>query len=168
MRWFDLYMGLMAATMGFGAVVAWTAGMPPAGIGAFGVGAGGFLVIMALRAAHTPKVVLVGDPDPSFDLQEALDRDGFAVCSCVGPARRPCPVLEGWECPVRGHPVAAIVRIPVAYGGPAAPCGTALGVPMLEVHEVTDEELASGTYEHLSEIGQPEDVVAAMDRALSA
>lgn len=166
MRWSDLYLGLMAATFGFGAVVGWTAGMSSLAVGGFLAATAGFLILMAYRATHTQQVVLVGDPgeDRSFDLQWTLDNAGFAVRSCVGPANRPCPVLEGKDCPIGGHPVAAVVRIPVNYAGPAAPCARGLGVPMLEVHEVADADFAAGTLDRLSPIGDPEDVVSVLQR----
>lgn len=170
MRWFDLFTGLMATTMGFGAVVGWRAGMPTEAIGGFVAAAIGFLILMAWGAAHAEQVLVVGAPsaDPSLDVRGNLDDVGFAVRTCVGPASRPCPVFDGRECPISGHPVAAVVRVPRGYAGPAAPCGSVFRIPMLEIREEADGAFAMETFTERTPTGPPNDVIAAMDRALSA
>lgn len=164
MRWFDMYIGLLAVTMGFGAVVGWRAGMPPGALAVVLIVGAVLGTVVAWRAVRTPRVLVVGYPDPEFDLRESLDEAGYAVRVCVGPARRPCPVLEGGECPIPGQPVAAIVRIPAGYAGPDAPCGRALGIRMIEVREATAESPGAG---EATPIERPEAIVAAMERALA-
>ena len=130
MRWFDEYLGLLAAVSLFGAVVLWAADIPWPGPAAFLVVAAAGTVLALWRTARTPHVLLVGEPRgrPAYRLREDLDEDGYALRFCPGPAARPCPWFEGKPCPITGRVVAAMV-----VGEPAGtrhpPCHEALGVP---------------------------------------
>lgn len=176
MRWLDLYIGLMGVAAAFGGVVGLAAGAPPLAVGLVMVVAVALLGVMGWRAAFAARVLLVGDTDPSFDLRGSLEQAGFAVRTCAGPARRACPVLGGEPCPIPGHPVAAIVRVPPAYAGPAAPCGSAFGVWMLEVREVNGgaparegaEQAGAQAERRTSAVERPEEVVAALERCLGS
>lgn len=128
MRWTHLYMGLMATAVGFGAVVTYAEDSPdfvPASLAAIAFGIAAAALYLSGR---TRRVVLVGPrgEEPLIRLREALDAGGFRVTSCPGPARRPCPALEGKPCPVHGARVGVVVyRLP---GAAVTPCGAALGV----------------------------------------
>jgi hypothetical protein len=133
MRWFDLYVGLLAAAMAFAAAVTWTSEMPlwvPSLALALGVG---FLGAMVVRARTTKKILIVGAParERFYGLESTLDEAGYAVTSCVGPAARECPVFRGEPCPVTSHPVAALLVTPEGYAGPFPPCEHALRIPAM-------------------------------------
>ncbi len=130
MRWFDEYLGLLAAASLFGAAVLWAAGTPVAAQVAFLGLSAASLAIMAWRVVRTPRVLLVGEPPgrPRYRLREALDDAGYGLRVCAGPEERPCPVLQGKPCPVRGRPRAALILRRPGDRGPLPPCGEALGV----------------------------------------
>lgn len=163
MRWFDEYLGLLAAASGFGAVVAWGAGAGWLGTGSFLVLAAVALALMAWQVVRTPRVVLVGEPArrPLYRLREELDEAGFGFRTCPGPATRPCPVLDGKPCPVGGHPVAAVIFRRRGDAGPLPPCGIALGVPAMSVQEGSDEPPAVGP--RRAHLGWGRGPVAAVD-----
>jgi hypothetical protein len=137
MRWPDWYLVLMAAILVFGLSVSWAAGAPGAVQLGFLGGAVLLVVLAARRAAQTRKVAVVGmrRGDRLFGVEMALDDAGFAPRWCLGPQRRPCPVLHGDTCPLGGNPVAAVVYVPYGQVGSLPPCGPALGVPVLTVSE---------------------------------
>lgn len=142
MRWFDLYLGLLAAMMGLGAAIAWTAGASGYAIVAFLVIGVAFLAAMAYRASTAETVLLVGPQrDVAIDaLERELDRAGFAVATCEGPSERPCPVFHGQPCPIRATLSATMVWSPSGYDGPAPPCGFVFGVPTVTMHQGLESE----------------------------
>jgi hypothetical protein len=128
MRSSDVYLGLVAVVLGFGAVVMATPGGSP---GAIGVALGlavVFLAAMGWGIRHAPKVLLVGS-GASRGTRDALDHAGYAVCTCPGPEARDCPAMRGDPCPISSHPVAAVIVTPASYAGPTPPCGEALHIP---------------------------------------
>ncbi|MGZ6526606.1 MAG: hypothetical protein ACXVES_05375, partial [Actinomycetota bacterium] len=144
MRTSDLYIGLMAITAGFSGLVLKLEGAPWSVAIALGsLGAAG-LIIMVSRSAGTARVLVVGDPEGGRlnRMEDALDREGFAIQSCVGPARKSCPALHGRPCPVTGHPVAAVIFNPDSYRGAVPPCGSALGIAALTVEAGSAREAA--------------------------
>lgn len=143
MRWSNAYLGLVAAALGFAAVVllaedvAWYSGPLP-----LLLVAAGFLGAMALRSfgAGARRVLLVGEPGgrPAYRLREELDDAGFGFRTCPGPDHRPCPAMQGGPCPIRGSLTAAIVYSPER--GTEPPCGAALGVAELTIAEASPAE----------------------------
>ena len=133
MRVIHLLTLLIAAVLGFGAVVTRAENAPLYVPILF---AGAAVVIVAFVGkldARTRRIVLVGPRSeaPVGRLREALDDGGFRIVSCRGPMNRPCPALEGKACPIHGvHEGVLVYRMP---GTPVTPCGRALGVVEVDV-----------------------------------
>lgn len=143
MRVHDALLGIVAATLGFGAVVLGVAGVHWAGVTLLAACAGLLALVMFGRAIVTPRVLVVGDPDGGWGrrrlgaLEQALEDAGFGVCTCPGPSHRQCPVLAGRPCPVRVGASAVVVAHPAAYTGPVPRCGQALGLPELRIEDAS-------------------------------
>jgi hypothetical protein len=123
----------------FGSVLLWvqSAGWPLLIFGAFAA-----LLVVALAGLGTRRrtVLVVGEPSANVrSIDRALEDAGYEVCSCAGPANRPCPVLQGRHCPLGDRPVAALVYHPGLHGR-YAPCGSDLHVPVVVVEDRLDEQ----------------------------
>lgn len=141
MRWRSELVLYLATFVVFGAVLLWAGEATRSIVVVFGVLAGLLLLVLAWRAAHVPRVLVVGtDEDRLRDLDEALEAAGYEVCTCRGPANRPCPVFRGRDCPLGERPVAALIYRPAGAAGRYAPCGRALHVPAVIVEEHLDAE----------------------------
>lgn len=163
MRWFDLYIGLMSAVMGFAAVVAWTSGMSAYVIAGFAVLGVVLLGVMAWRMSTAPTVLLVGKKHEEHveEIDRALDDAGFAVRSCPGPTERACPVFFGEPCPVHVEPFATVEFAPHGYTGRAAPCEDVFHVPTLHILGGDDASTGTGGARGARE------VVAALKRVIA-
>lgn len=133
MRWRDLYVGLMAVTAGFAAVVLRADGVRWAYVLPVWFFAGALLIVMSLRSRTRPKVLVVDGRGGDPRLLDELDESGYAAVSCVGPERRGgCPVLAGHPCPFEGrHPVAAMITSRTGEIEMLPPCGPALRIPAI-------------------------------------
>lgn len=145
MRSDDALMGVVAATLGFGAVAMAAAGAGWLPVAAFAAISAVLLLMVLGRALVTPRVVLVGDPDGPAGgrlggMTKALEDAGFAVRACPGPTHRPCPVLQGNPCPLLGGGSAVVVFHPATYSGPVPPCGLALALPQLTVEDRSNRD----------------------------
>jgi len=152
----------------FGAVLLWAeeATWP---VVVFGVLAGLLLLALAWRAAHVPKVLVVGGDEAHLrELEDALEGVGYEVCTCAGPANRPCPVFQGRDCPLGERPVAALIYRPAGAAGRYAPCGRALRVPSVIVEEHLDAEPAvAGRVARVGLDRGPDRVVRTMEDLLA-
>ena len=143
MAWFDLYIVLVGAALGFGAVVAWASGAPwpvtatAAVLSAIGLLGG--LGAWARESHAAPRVLLVGESRGrrQWAIRAFLGDDGMRVCRCPGPHARACPVLAGRPCPVAEHPLAAVV-MEGGSGPVSTPCAL-LGIPVVAVDEASAE-----------------------------
>lgn len=142
MRTRHALVGIVAATLGFGAVAMGATGANWAWV-ALLLGCAGLLAVMVGRAIVTPRILLVGDADGGQGmrrpgaLEQALEDAGFGICTCAGPTYRHCPVLAGGTCPVQVGASAVVVFHPAGYAGPVPPCGLALGLPELTIEEAS-------------------------------
>jgi hypothetical protein len=153
----------------FGAVLLWveSAGWPLVTFGAF---AAALLVVLVLLGARRRTVLLVGERSNQLEtIERALERAGYEVCSCAGPANRPCPVLQGRHCPLAERPLAAIVYRPTDDGGRYAPCGPEFRVPSVIVEERLEREPeALGTIARVGLDHGADHVVRRMQELLAA
>lgn len=170
MRWRGELVLYLATFVVFGAVLLWAEEATWPIVVVFGVLAGLLLLLLAWRAVHTPKVLVVGgEQDRHRDLDEALEAAGYEVCTCEGPANRPCPVFQGRPCPLAERPVAALIYRPAGERGRYAPCGRALRVPAVIVEEHLESEPTSdGRMARVGLDRGPDRVVRTMEDLLAA
>lgn len=143
MRWRSELVLYLATFVLFGAVLLWADEATWPVVTVFGVLAVLLLGVMAWRAAHVPKVLVVGmDSEEVEELDEALEFAGYEVCTCAGPANRPCPVFQGRPCPLRDRPIAALIYRPTDATGRYAPCGRAFRIPSVIVEQHLEAEPA--------------------------
>ncbi len=135
--------------------------------------AGGLLVVLIAVAAwqvqRVPRILVVGQRSAQVGrLEDAVERAGYEVDRCGGPANRPCPVFRGRPCPLAERPLAAIVYRADGEHGPFAPCGVAFRIPEVIVEEHLDAEQA--TIGRMARIGfdrGPDRVVHEMEQLLT-
>lgn len=91
-----------------------------------------------INRPRQPNILIVGEDRPQWRLRDVLEGAGYSLRFCPGPARRPCPALEGRWCTIRGHPVLAMIVRPADARGPFPPCGPELGIPAVGIREDWD------------------------------
>src|SRR3972149_10029388 len=130
MRWRD-ELGLYLATFVlFGAVLLLADEATWPLVVVFGALAVLLIGAMAWRTARVPTVLVVGSASEEVEaLDEALEYAGYEVCTCAGPANRPCPVFQGRDCPLAERPVAALIYPPVGSPARYAPRGAGAAPP---------------------------------------
>jgi hypothetical protein len=132
------FLGYGVAVLLFGGVILWADEAPGAVLVTFFGLSVALLAVMLANLRRRRTVLLVGERpgDPELALVEAFSNAGYGVCRCYGPSNRPCPVLRGMPCPAwSDRPTAAIILRHEGETGPLPPCGSALLVPSVEVHE---------------------------------
>lgn len=170
MRWkgeLVLYLGTFVL---FGAVLLWADEATWPVVVLFGILATLLIAAMAWRAARAPRVLVVGSASREVEaLDEALEYAGYEVCTCAGPANRPCPVFQGRDCPIAERPVAALIYRPAGTTGRYAPCGRALRVPSVIVEQHFEvEPVTGGSMARVGFDRGPDRVVRTMEDLLTA
>lgn len=170
MRWkgeLVLYLGTFVL---FGAVLLWADEATWPVVVLFGILAMLLIAAMAWRTARAPKVLVVGSASGEVEaLDAALEYAGYEVCTCAGPANRPCPVFQGRDCPIAERPVAALIYRPAGSTGRYAPCGRALRVPSVIVEQRLEAEpVTVGSMARVGLDRGPDRVVRTMEDLLTA
>ncbi|HZD16657.1 MAG TPA: hypothetical protein VE669_00800 [Actinomycetota bacterium] len=170
MRWRSELVLYLATFVLFGAVLLWADEATWPVVVLFGVLAVLLLATFAWRTARVPRVLVVGmDSEELEELDDALEFAGYDVCTCAGPANRPCPVFQGQPCPIAERPVAALIYRPAGSTGRYAPCGRALRVPSMIVEQhLEDEPAVVGTTARVGLDRGPDRVVRTMEDLLAA
>lgn len=136
MPWLYLYLLLLAASLGLGAVVgraagaAWEIEVALVSLAGVTLVLGGF-AWRGARKGMRPVVLVGGPPSGWGPLPQALDDSWFSIVSCPGPRVRACPVLAGDPCPIEEHVVAALIVREAGSTDAVPPCGPTLDVPVL-------------------------------------
>ena len=170
MRWRNELVLYLATFVLFGAVLLWADEATWPVVVVFGLLAVLLIGAMAWRTARVPRVLVVGPASEEVEaLDEALEYAGYEVCTCAGPANRPCPVFQGRDCPLAERPVAALIYRPVGSTGRCAPCGRALHVPSVIVEQQLEAEPAVvGSMARVGLDRGPDRVVRTMEDLLTA
>jgi hypothetical protein len=169
MRWRSELVLYLATFVLFGAVLLWADEATWPVVTLFGALAVLLLGAMGWRAARVPKVLVVGmDSEDLEELDEALEFAGYEVCTCAGPANRPCPVFEGRPCPLGERPIAALIYRPEGATGRYAPCGRAFRIPAVIVeHRLEGEPAVVGAMARVGLDRGPDRVVRTMENLLT-
>jgi hypothetical protein len=169
MRWRTELVLYLAVFVLFGALLLWVEEATVAVAVFFAAFAVALFIVVALVVTRRRAVLVVGQGSEVETIDRALERAGYDVCSCAGPANRPCPVLSGRSCPIADRPLAALIYRPADETARYAPCGSALRVPAVIVEERSGVEPAvAGTYARVGLDAGTDGVIRTMEELLAA
>jgi hypothetical protein len=169
MRWRTELVLYVVVFVLFGALLLWVGEATAAVAALFGAFSVVLLVVTVWYLKRRRAVLVVGEGSDIDRIDRALERVGYDVCSCAGPANRPCPVFSGRSCPIGERPLAALIYRPAGEGARYAPCGAALRVPVVLVEENADTEPDfAGTYARVGLDGGTDLVIRTMEELLAA
>ena len=169
MRWRTELVLYVVVFVLFGALLLWVGEATAAVVALFGAFSVALLVVTVASLKRRRAVLVVGEGSEVERIDRALERVGYDVCSCAGPANRPCPVFSGRSCPIGERPLAALIYHPAGAGARYAPCGAALRVPAVLVEERADAEPdVAGRYARVGFDGGTDRVIRTMEELLAA